>query len=189
MAFGIAAHEADLVEEAFAGAAILVERGRERAFLPAPVCAPGRVQHHVVEAGAERVVRRAHLVHRDLGFAGAALELADLAGGTVAHVALIGRGGGVVQSGEQLQQRLRGGDQRVAEGADEGLQVGAAGDRRRLEGARPIRSRNVCRGGVAPGRHAGGGARASRHRPDDGAVILGFGKWIVAHRPSERRPL
>ena len=78
---------------------------------PAARCAPGRIQHHIVDAGAQRVMRRPQQVHRDACIACLALERAQVLHDAFAQYRRVGRAAHRAQASEQLQQWRRGGGQ------------------------------------------------------------------------------
>ncbi len=117
------------VEEPLAAANLLMKAGYQRALRPVAGAAPRRVQHHVVETGAECIVRRAQLIHRHAAVARGLFEDADLLDGALAQVAGVRLAVGVAQTSKQLQQWSRRLDQRVEAEADLFTTVGA--DRRR----------------------------------------------------------
>ena len=77
---GVRLELVEQIEEALAAAHLLVEGRDQRARRPAAAAAPRRVQHHVVEAGAQRVMRGAELVDRHAAVARRLLELRASAG-------------------------------------------------------------------------------------------------------------
>ena len=83
----------------------------QRALAPGSAAAPGRVQHDVVEAGAQCVVSRAKLFQRHALVARLLLENPDLANGSLIEVAGIRRACRIAQARHELEQR-RGGDRK-----------------------------------------------------------------------------
>ncbi len=170
---------AEQIEEPLAAADFLVEAGYQRACCPSAGAAPWRVQHHIVQAGAQRVMRWAKLVHRYAGVARRLLERADLLDGAFAEFAGVGLAVRVAQAAEQLQQRCRGLDQRVEAEVD---LFGAAGGRRGGLGCRGERRRRGLKCGLRWCLRRSCGAASPGHGADHGSVgIVGFGEWIVAH--------
>ena len=80
---------------------------------PTALTAPRRVQHDVVDAGAQRVMRRPQLLVRHAAVARGGLELAHLAHRALAQIVDIGRRQCGAQPPEQLQQGRGGDDQRI----------------------------------------------------------------------------
>ena len=157
---GVLPELAEQIEEALAAAHLLVEGRDQRARRPGAAAAPGRVQHHVVEAGAQRVVRRAELIQRDAGVARCLLEGADLLDRALAQIAGIRLAVGVAQAAKQLQQRRGGLDQRVEAEADASPRLRPGSARRPRAGGRWRRRRRVTARAAAArrgGRRAPGG--------------------------------
>ena len=154
---GVLPQLAEQIEEALAAAHLLVEGRDQRARRPGAAAAPGRVQHHVVEAGAQRVVRGAELIHRHAGIARRLLEGADLLDRALAQIAGIGLAVGVAQAAKELQQRRGGLDQRVEAEADRFRAFGR--DRRGAAGGGDVRRtpRRAAAAARRGGRRAPGG--------------------------------
>jgi len=112
-AAGVLADLLKQVEEPIAAAHFLVERRDQRARIPDAGAAPGRVEHDVVEARAQRIMRRAQQLDRHTRRARVLLEGAHRLDRALAQLPRIGLGHGVAQARHQLQQRRRRSDQRV----------------------------------------------------------------------------
>ncbi len=98
-------HLPELVEERIRAAHAWMESRHQRLLGPAAGGAPGRVQHYVVDARTERVVRGSQQFHRDAGLACLALEGAQVVHGAFAQCLWIQRPAGHTQASEQLQKR------------------------------------------------------------------------------------
>ncbi len=159
------------VEEPLAGTHLLMKGRYQRALRPGTLAAPGGGEHHVIEAGAERVMRGTELIDRDLRLAPGDFEIAQGTRRTLTQIAGIGRLQRVAQACEQLQQGRGGGEQRCRAEIE---RLGATARRRWRGGF-----------GTAAGRRrrrCGGWAPAARRWANDRAVaVVGFGKRIVAH--------
>src|ERR1700730_2008128 len=87
---GILAHLAEQVEETLATAHLLMKARDKRARGPGPRASPGRVQHHVVQAGAERIMRRAQQLDWQPKLPHALLEAAHRADRALKQIARVG---------------------------------------------------------------------------------------------------
>ncbi len=161
---GVLAKLAEQVEEPLAAAHFLMEGGYQRAGRPGAAAAPWRVQHHVVQAGAQRVVSRPDLIHRHTAVARRLLEGANLLDGALAQLRRIRLAVGVAQAPEQLQQRCGCLDQRVGCRSwifsAASAVMGAAGAVRRRRQA------------VSPNADCGGAAGAALRPPGTGRITV-----------------
>ena len=163
---GVPPHLSELIEEQVRAARAGMECSHQRLARPAARGAPGSVQHHIVDAGAQRVVRRPEHLRRDAGVACLALKCAQVLHDPFAQHSWVRGAAHCAQAGEQLQQWRR-------------------GDRQWRDTDRRCRGW-IDRGQRRRGRRCGGvwrrrAAASARDRANDSPIVVRFRERVIAH--------